>query len=484
MSADAPVIAPATTGAGRSDRRLFWVIAAAALLLFVIGSWIPSFWYDEAATLRLARLPLPDLLAFAGHRDAVHVVYALFMHGWIALTGESELLVRLPSAFASALASGGVFVLARRLGGDRGAATLAAALFAFLPRTLLQTGEARSYAIAVALLVAAALLALRASASGRARDWLWYGLVAALAVWCFAYAALVLPALGMLAARGAGDRRRRAVRGLLAAVVPALPAIPLVLLMLGQRGQVAWLETQAVNPYTVIVEPFFGWAAWLAAGAIALLVVGIVRGRLRATGAVLALVIWTLLPAVVLLAAGLVTQPLFTPRYLAVSAPALAVLCGLAVSGLRTRTLLVIGLSWAVAAAPFAVASRTVDAKPGGLDLRAVAAVIHDGAQPGDAFLLGADGTGALRPRTALAAYPAAFAGLRDLALVRPYAETGTYWDEVRRPSAVDLTGTTRVWVATRGDDPFAASLDDAGFRSVRSTTVTGVRVALWERAD
>jgi mannosyltransferase len=40
-------------------------VLVVATLLTLVGSWIPSYWNDEAATLRLARLPLPELIAFA-----------------------------------------------------------------------------------------------------------------------------------------------------------------------------------------------------------------------------------------------------------------------------------------------------------------------------------------------------------------------------------------------------------------------------------
>lgn len=464
------------------DRALFWMVCASAFLVFIAGSWVPSYWYDEAATLQLARLSIPDMFAFVGQRDAVHVAYALLMHGWIGIFGESELSARMPSVLASALATGGIMLLVRRLGGARGPAVFAAVLFALLPRTLIQAIEARSYAIAVALLVAAALLAVRSADRATWGARIGFTVTATAAIWCFAYAVLVLPALGLLMARRAVGMRRRMTIAVVSILPPTLLALPLLLTITGQRGQVAWLEAQLVNPYTVGVESFFGWSAWLAGGVIALLVAGAVRRSLRWNGDTVALVVWLVLPAAALILVGAVSQPLFAPRYLAISTPPLAVLCALAVRGWSSRALVAAGLAWVIAATPIGVSSRMPAAKPSGIDLRAVAMIIHDGGRSGDGFLLGADGTGALRPRVALAAYPDAFRGMKDLALAQSYVETGTYWDAVRMPSAAELAAVPRVWTATRGDDPFSALLERAGFTASSSTVVTGVEVALWTR--
>jgi mannosyltransferase len=464
-----------------SDARLAGLVAAAAAVVHLVATWVPSYWYDEAATLRLARLPIADLLEFTSSRDAVHAAYAIAMHGWLGLAGESEFAARLPSVLATALATAGVFALTRRLGGTRQAGLAAALVFAVLPRTFLQSAEARSYAIATALVVAAALLLVHAVSRRRWWVWLAYALVAALAIWWFAYAALVLPAFGLLAwARGA--RAGRWVRAGAAMAAPGILAVPLLVIIVGQRGQVAWLANQAVDPYTVAIEPAFGWAAWLAAGLAVILVVGVRRGSIGANATTASLVVWLVLPAVVLVGAGLLGQPLFTPRYLTASTPALAVICGLAVGTWSRRVVVALGVAWVVAAAPFAVLTRMPTAKPGGLDLRAVATVIREGSEPGDAFLLGSEGVGALRPRAALAAYPGAFENLGDLAFVRAYPEVGTYWDEVRDPGDVDFGDIDRVWVATRGEDPYAELLAAAGFAPGEHTRITGIDVTLWQR--
>jgi mannosyltransferase len=468
-------------------------------LLTLLGSWVPSYWNDEAATLRLARLPLPELLAFAQQKDAVHVVYALLMHGWIAVAGESELAVRAPSALAAGAGAAGVLVLLRSLGRPR-AALLAAIVFGLLPRTSFNGTEARSSALATALVVWAAVLVVRAARDGGVLRWVAFVAVAGLANAVFLYCVLVLPAFVLLAA-AVGPRRGRAFgAGVLGAVLSVGVASPVILTAAGQSGQIGWLRSQPVNAYTVVVESFFGSAWWLAALAVGLLAVAAVRSRAvrsralrsRATVAgavqpplVLVLGVWLLLPAAVLLLGTALIEPMFTPRYLSLSSPALATVLGLALASWRPVTAGVLVGALAVAALPALVLMRTETGKPAGQDLRALAQTIRAGARPGDAFLLGDSGTVSLRPRIALAAYPSAFAGLDDVALERSYATTGSYSDVLLEDDALRaaLAAEQRVWAAAPAADPEAFDwLAAEGFEAGPSSTVPTATITLWER--
>jgi mannosyltransferase len=479
-------------------------VLVVATLLTLVGSWIPSYWNDEAATLRLARLPLPELLAFVQQKDAVHVVYALLMHGWIAVAGESELAVRAPSALAAGAGAAGVLVLLRSLGRPR-AALLAAIVFVLLPRTSFNGTEARSSALATALVVGAAVLVVRAARDGGVLRWVGFVAVAGLANAVFLYCVLVLPAFVLLAA-AVGPRRGRAFgAGVLGAVLSVGVASPVILTAAGQSGQIGWLRSQPVNAYTVVVESFFGSAWWLAALAVGLLAVAAVRSRAvrtgavrsravrtRATGAgavhpplVLVLAVWLLLPAAVLLLGTALIEPMFTPRYLSLSSPALAMALGLALASWRPVTAGVLVGALAVAALPALVLMRTETGKPAGQDLRALAQTIQAGARPGDAFLLGDSGTVSLRPRIALAAYPSAFAGLDDVALERSYATTGTYSDVLLEDDALRaaLAGEQRVWTAAPASDPAAFDwLAAEGFEAGPGSTVPTATITLWER--
>lgn len=309
------------------------VVFAAALVVTMAGSWVPSFWYDEAATLQLARLPLPEFFGFVMQRDAVHGLYAFIMHGWIQVFGESEFSVRFPSALAVAVGATGVFHLGRRWFGVA-PGIVAVVVFVVLPRMTTQGIETRSYAMATALLVVAAVLVARARERRGWAPWIAVTAAATASVWMFAYGLFVLPALALLADDPTLARRTRVLRASAALVVPGLLAVPLVLTMIPQRGQVAWLSEQDVNLYTVLIEPMFGSAFWMVIG-LALLVAVAVRAGWRVTLSrhVVSLLVWLLLPGTVLVTLSLAGTPVFTPRYLTVSAPALALLVGSLLGG-------------------------------------------------------------------------------------------------------------------------------------------------------
>ncbi|SMH32661.1 mannosyltransferase [Rathayibacter oskolensis] len=459
-------------------------VFALATVLTLLGSWIPSYWNDEAATLRLARLPLDELLAFVQQKDAVHAVYALLMHGWIAVAGESELAVRAPSAVATGAAAVGVLVLLREAGPPR-AAVLAAIVFVLLPRSSFNGTEARSYALTTALVVWAAVLVLRAARDGGAVRWVAVVVVAGAANAVFLYSVLVLPTFVVLAAAVAERRRRAVVVGSIAALLSALAAIPILVLAAGQSSQIGWLRSQPVNAWTVVVEPFFGSSWWLAALVVAVLAVAAARTRRTTLPILPALVLWLLAPAVILLVASAVVGPSYTPRYLSMSSPALAMLLGLALATWRPVVSAALVGVLAAASLPALLGMRTETGKPAGQDLRALARTIEEGALPGDAFLLDDTGTVSLRPRVALAAYPDAFAGLDDVALLAPYPTTGSYSDALLDDAELRaaLEGESRVWVAVPDSDPDAfAWLREEGFEPGEQVRVPTVVVTLWQR--
>src|ERR1700709_768814 len=76
------------------------VLGAAGLVLSAAGSWIPSLWGDEAASVLSAERPLPSLFRMLGNVDAVHGTFYLFLHFWVSVFGASPFAVRFPSAIA------------------------------------------------------------------------------------------------------------------------------------------------------------------------------------------------------------------------------------------------------------------------------------------------------------------------------------------------------------------------------------------------
>lgn len=374
-----------------------------------------------------------------------------------------------PSVLAVAVAAAGVYRLALLLTTGRGA-WIAAVLFVALPRVAFNGIEARSYALTTAVTVWAAFWTVRAACDGRWWRWMIVSALSGLAAATFLYAVLVLPAFAVLAYRTGLHRRRAMVGSVAASTCAVVLASPVALVAAGEGSQIAWLRSQPVNVYTVAVETFFLQAWWMAVIALIVCVVAVVRRRVRHTNTLLLVAAaWVLLPLVTLLLGSALASPMFTPRYLSMTTPVVAIVLGAAVASWRSTTSVLITAALVLGAFPSLVSMRTVTGKPGVKDLRGTAELIATRSEPGDGFYLGNRGTVSLRPRTTVAAYPAAFSDLQDVARARPYYENGSYSDSLVDDEAAVRRADhlRRIWVVAPLDkgEPFADALEAGGWR-------------------
>ena len=442
------------------------LVGAAAALLSVLFSWVPSLWYDEAATVVSATRSWPELAREVGTVDLVHAAYYSLLHLWFDLVGYSPFTLRLPSAVAIGIAAGGLVALLRAVV-PRRTAVLAGVVFAVLPRTVWAGGEGRSYAISIALalgLLAAYVFAARASSGGRRQavlGWLAYAAVAVLACSVFLYLALVVAAAGATALWTAlRKRRRRELIGWAAAAAGSAALLaPLAHRIAAQSGQVWWIPPLgARTPADVFVAQSFGGADLLAllvwvlalAGVAATLLGG--RGReprqsdlgqsgLRGPGAGVPSLIELLVPFVVvpilgLLAASVMLSPLYSPRYLGFTTLGLAAFAAVGIAALPARALSVAALVGVLAlSVPPAVAQRLPESKQHSSWAEAASLLARERASE-PAGTREAVVFGALRrhpsatTRVLEYAYPDAFAGLEDPALLVPARESGQLWEE------------------------------------------------------
>lgn len=216
---------------------------AAALRLAGIGK--ESIWLDEATSLMLARMSLPELVRTAT-LDIHPPLYYILLHFWISL-GESEAAVRGLSVVAGVLNVGLLYGLGRTLF-DGQTGWIAAALLAASPLHIWYSQEARMYAWVAALMSASSWLALQFWRRGSWFTWLGYVLVTAAALYTHYYAVFGLFVINLffvyLWAR-ARVRDRRLIGGWIAAqaVVFALfiPWLPLFLIPITVGGE-GWVS--------------------------------------------------------------------------------------------------------------------------------------------------------------------------------------------------------------------------------------------------
>ncbi|GEK21317.1 glycosyltransferase family 39 protein [Cellulomonas xylanilytica] len=496
MTATASHVAP--PGVWGSDRLRASLAGVVAAVVVALGSWTPSLWTDEAATISASTRSLPELWRMVQTIDAVHGTYYLLMHGWIAVAGQSELALRAPSAVAIGLATAGVYLIAVRLGWAA-SAPVAAAAFVLLPRVAWMGVEARPFAFATACGVWATLALLVAVRDGRARWWVLYAALVASSVLLNLYLVLLVVAHGVsLLLLHRGDRpvlRRWFVSGAVGIAVTA----PMVLTALGQSGQIGQAPRSAAElARNVVVNQWFlgetptvytrgqqaptpaGIEVWqVASVALALAVVALVVGAVVAaarrrpldapTRDLLGWALpWVVAPTVVLVAYALVSAT-YSPRYLAFASPGVALLVAFGLAALRRDAVRVVVAALLVSfALPVLVSQRTENAKSGS-DWQQAAERVATQVQAGDGVYFSPryPPTGPevrLTTRNLSVAYPQAFDGTVDMTLVVSPVDAG---DLLGRSVLIGdaeeaLAGVDTLVVVRRHDYPAdAAARDD-----------------------
>ncbi len=104
-------------------------------------------WVDEAFSLWMARLSLPDLVAKSLRIDQHPPLYYLTLKGWVALVGDTEWALRSLSALWGTLTVPLAFALGRRVLGNARAALFVTTFVALSPFHVRYAQEARMYTL-------------------------------------------------------------------------------------------------------------------------------------------------------------------------------------------------------------------------------------------------------------------------------------------------------------------------------------------------
>jgi mannosyltransferase len=405
-----------------------------------------------------------------GNVDAVHGTYYLMMHFWVDLVGYTPFSFRLPSAFAVAITVAGVVILANRLAGYR-TAVIAGLVCMILPRVTYMGEEARSYAFSAAFAVWLTIILVRLIGRGETRKtrWLLYTIVLAASGYMFLFGLLMI-ASHAVAVWSARPGRRVTMTWLLSTIAGVLLASPVGIWGFIERKQIAYLQTSdAVNVKVIAVDQWFGntnlaIVAW-AIIALSVIAAVVAVARIRRTGfsaentvlrrqgagdpSLFAVSIsWLVLPVVLLLCMNTV-DAVYTVRYLSFASPAAALLIALAIATPSRRWIAPIAVVLLVATALPSYASQRTPYSKNNSDWAAQAAVLQANARPGDAVLFDEGAHPSKRPRLAKYTYPAAFRGLKDIALKTPYTRSSTWYDTVYPLTSVEnrLDSVNRVWM-------------------------------------
>jgi mannosyltransferase len=445
------------------------VLAAAVSLA---GAGRPSFWYDEAATISASySRSLGQLWQMLGNVDAVHGLYYLFMHGWFQIFPPTEFWSRTPSGLAVGGAAAGIVVLGKQFS-SRTVALNAGILCGILPRTTWAGIEARPYAMS--MMAAVWLSVLLVVAARRESRWCWlsYGIVLALSILLDMYLALVL--LAHVVFMCIFRRTRPALIPF--AVTSGLTVCalaPFMIEVVGQVQQIKWIAPIGRRTIEdVFVQQYFernpSFAVLAALVAVATLVLWrwtSVKLTANDRQLLTLAVAWLVIPTALIVIWSAVAHPIYTPRYLSFTAPAMGLVLGVCIGALAVKPwaapiLAALVSLFAMAAAPNYIRAQRNPYAKYGMDYSQVADLITAHAAPGDCLLVNDTVTFMPAPmRPLLAARPDAYRKLIDLTLWQRATDRNDVFDTNLIPEVVakPLSHCGAVWIITQADNSMPA---------------------------
>lgn len=445
------------------------IVAVFAAAVSLGGAGRPSFWYDEAATISAAySRSLGQLWQMLGNVDAVHGLYYLMMHGWFQLFPPTEFWSRGPSGLAVGGAAAGVVVLGNQFS-SRTVAVASGVICAVLPRSTWAGIEARPYAVSMMAAVWLTVLFVYATRRGNAWVWLAYGVAQAVSIVLDVY--LVLLVLVHFAFVCAFLRRRTVVASVaITSVLAGCAVAPFLVVAAGQVHQINWvapighrtIEDVTVQQYFERSPPFAVLSALVIAAAIAVWCWTSVKLAAAERQLLALAVAWLLIPTALIVAWSALVHPIYTPRYLCFTGPAMALVLGVCIGALAAKPWVAAALVTllAVAAAPnYLRVQRSPYAKYG-MDYSQVADLITAKAAPGDCLLINDTVTFMPAPmRPLLAARPDAYRKLIDLTLWQRATQRRDVFDTNLIPEVVakPLGDCHVVWIITQADESMPA---------------------------
>lgn len=369
---------------------LFFTVAGAALRLLHLGA--KSLWMDEPLTVAIARLPWPQFARNWRYGEgAFQGAYFLWMREWLRF-GDTEAWIRLPSVLFAIASIPLLYVLARRLIGEK-AALASAVLFALSPTDVYYSQEARSYTMTILLVLASTWFFVRAVEENHERDWLLWVFFSAIAFYSHFLSCLVLlaQAASLLVWREPRIWRRMISHGLLILALSA-PGLWFFMLRGTAHGPSLHEWPRATPKQMLHLALFLGGSGekvvfsailWMAA------VGAIWRDRVRKLEPEILwhgvlLIVWAILP-VAILALVSIRTPLFVQRYMIFCLPATIMLAGRGMVALPKRHL---GLWLVMALCVSSLVNIFMGYRKPREDWRSATAAVLASAQPGDAVLI------------------------------------------------------------------------------------------------
>ncbi len=342
-------------------------IVSLGLLLRVYNLGAASVYMDEAFTVAIAKLSVPNLIA-ADTGDTNPPLYYLLLHYWIDLFGTSESAVRLLPALFGTLAIPVAYLVGRQLF-DREAGIWGALLLAVSSFNIYYAQETRMYSLMVLLALVSMYFFLRLVQQASTAVSVGYVLSTALLLYTHVYGLLILVIQNvyvltlLLLAEHRPLQLRRWLP--LQAIVVAL-FIPWMVVYITHPsivGLVSWLPQPTAD---TIIDTFYLYSGYAHQSILLALLLGLsifslftyrrVRDsavgrrvslralenslwevRVRGIGSAYFLAVWVLTTIIIPFALSLVWTPIYYARYTIVASVALYLLAAKGIKNVRNR---------------------------------------------------------------------------------------------------------------------------------------------------
>ena len=293
------------------------VLIAPAVACIQLGR--QSFWFDEAFSVDLAKMPASSFWNTIVHKEANQSLYFVLLRYWPGL-GHGEWGARSLSVLCTFLASVCLYALVRQLS-TRLHATLSTIVFGLLPFSVQASQEARGFSMLMLVSLASFYTLIRGFSS---RNW-WpaYAVCTAALPYTHLFGIFIVVAQLLsvvLVHRLSRDYAISCFTGLILAT-------PMFLFFVDNRSvhQLKFLHAPSWRQARVDVSAF-GTSLTLGLALLVLALIGatILLKRNRALGTVLAT--WFTVPPVISIAWSLFASPIYQVRYLSEITPAIAAL--------------------------------------------------------------------------------------------------------------------------------------------------------------
>ncbi len=304
-----------------------------------------SFWLDEGLVAQRVTMPLARFVRVVATTQVNMCLYYVAIRGWALIAGESEFMLRLPSAIFSTIAVPIVYRLGAELR-DRRTGLVGALLVAVNATCIEYAQTARSYALLMMLVALSSLFFIRSVRRRSLASEAGYVISGTCGVYAHLFAVLAVPPqwLSLFLFR---PGRKTSVRLTVSAVLIALLSIPMFFTAISNDyGQVAWIPrptgASVARLFIIFAGVFDGRRDHLALvlGALYLLaiVTALVRASKRDRAALGYLLLSIGFPICLTLVVS-IFKPLFISYYLLPGLPFFALLAAMGIVRIKPRAL-------------------------------------------------------------------------------------------------------------------------------------------------